>query len=258
MTSLSHSSPPSFLSLVEDIFRCWDPERFHRARTLAAAASARGIKGENNLARELEEEYGINGYFTNYGVHFAGRFFDAKRALYDGHVVPPIPAASPFDNVHKAQALLPDGIASGDAAPIVIATGRLHSKAVQVADAQRRKHRTRAPPLEQIAATATAAAAASSSPFSFLSRALSSRAIIAILVHAAIPPPYDAPAIVIGRLISFDADGNVLLQSACDDIGLRVGESLCAAARAAHLSLVFDKNTLTLILAARIVSISIL
>ncbi len=191
------SSHPPFPRLAEDALRCWAPERLPDLARLLAQA---GRGGEASLARTLERELGVPGYFSGgYALHFASRFFDAHAALYDAHFVPPEPAAAPFDNVHKAQALV------GDEAN---ATGRLHSRAVDQADADRHARRAarRVPPLDAL----SAAAAATSAPLAALLPAQRERALVRIICAA--PDAGGPPAVVRGRLVAFDGNGNLLVQ----------------------------------------------
>ena len=197
-------SHPPFSRLAEDALRCWAPERLPDFARLLAQA---GRGGEAALARTLERDLGIPGYFSGgYALHFASRFFDAHAALYDAHFVPPEPAAAPFDNVHKAQALV------GDAA---IATGRLHSREVDQADADRlvRRAARNVPPLDAL----SAAAAAASEPLAALLPAQRERAFVRILCTA---PDAGPPVVVRGRLVCFDADGNLLVQDPQSDTRL--------------------------------------
>lgn len=267
----------SLLSLVEDVFRCWDPSRLSSARSVVSAASAGGAAGEALLASSLERQYGIAGYFVNYGAHFAGRHFDARRALYDGNIVPPIPAASPFDNVHKAQAMLCGGRVV-DSDVNIVATGRLHTHAVAAADAQRRVRRPRVPPLHAIADAAVSASLAATdadahvavdatTPLSLLSRALlthgtTTTVTVALLINA--PAPYDAPAFLHGFLASFDAFGNILLRGAGAHVIFSRGDTfsrlIAQSARPTPPTAVNanTNNALTLIPAHRIILIAVL
>lgn len=246
-------SSTSLHLIIEDIYRCWAPERVDSARGVAAAAVAQGKAGVATLTRALEDEFGIPGYFANHAVHFSGRFFDARRALYDGNVIPPVPAATPFDNVHKAQVLLPGG-GDGEA---TVAIGRLHSDAVAADDAAR-KSRARGPrsqPLVDLAAAAVPDVLAS--PMAVLARAVTSGSpgdrTIALLISN---PRDEDPAYILGQLECFDADGNVLLSSAGPHTRLPRGMSFSRAIMAATPQFSLHPNaagTLTLIPAARIV-----
>ena len=108
-----------------DLLRCYAP---HLLPSLPALLDAQGAAA---LCASLEAQHGVPRYSSAlHAYHFSGRFFDPLRALYDAHFVPPVPAALPLDNVHKASALLPAPTAE------VALTGRLHGAAVEARDAE--------------------------------------------------------------------------------------------------------------------------
>eukprot|EP01138_Halocafeteria_seosinensis_P009440 gb/GECG01009648.1/.p1 GENE.gb/GECG01009648.1/~~gb/GECG01009648.1/.p1 ORF type:complete len:198 (+),score=21.93 gb/GECG01009648.1/:1-594(+) len=54
----------------------------------------------------LEQRYGVERWFDTYEYDFRCRFFNSARALYDPHVVPPLPNAPPLDNLAKTKLLV--------------------------------------------------------------------------------------------------------------------------------------------------------
>ncbi len=123
-------------SSLEDFFRVHDPARAASVPALLAALPAGGAAA---LTAALEREYAAPRFFELGAFDFSGRAFDARAALYDPHVVPPVPCAVPLDNVHKAGILLPPAAAAAAAASAAAAaaTGRLHGAGAEARDARR-------------------------------------------------------------------------------------------------------------------------
>ena len=79
------------------------------------------------------------GFFSLSAFNFLGSTFDARRALYDAHCVPPEPRAAPLDSVHKAQVLVLPELAD-----TAVRVGRVHNVDVQERDEQYRGGEARA------------------------------------------------------------------------------------------------------------------
>ena len=118
---------------LHDLFRLYDPARLPEAAALAESLAPAGAAAQAAALRSLEQRYSCPGFFAHSAYNFYGRSFDARAALYDPHVLPPLPCAVPLDNVHKASALLPPSAAAAAAAASA-ATGRLHGAEAEARD----------------------------------------------------------------------------------------------------------------------------
>jgi hypothetical protein len=120
---------------LHDLFRLYDPARLPEAAALAESLAPAGAAAQAAALRSLEQRYSCPGFFAHSAYNFYGRSFDARAALYDPHVLPPLPCAVPLDNVHKASVLLPgEGLEAGAAG--AAATGRLHGAEAAARDQQ--------------------------------------------------------------------------------------------------------------------------
>jgi hypothetical protein len=128
---------------LQDLFRLYDPGRLPEAGALAASLASAGAAAQAAALRSLEQRYSCPGFFAHSAYNFYGRSFDARAALYDPHVLPPLPCAVPLDNVHKASILLPrggkeglEGAGGGGGPAGAAATGRLHGAEAAARDQQ--------------------------------------------------------------------------------------------------------------------------
>ena len=103
------NGPQSEEELVAEFYRLHgslgirDPQE--HARFLVTKYSGRG----EELKLALEQHYGVPRWFDTYEYDFRCRFFNPSKALYDPHVVPPLPNTPPLDNLAKAKLLVGNG-----------------------------------------------------------------------------------------------------------------------------------------------------
>ena len=119
---------------LDDLLRLHAPA-LPRAAAPAQAAALGALAPPARAAAlaALEAQHSAPRFFALRPYNFYSRAFDARAALYDGHVVPPVPCAVPLDNVHKASALLPPSAAAAAAAASA-STGRLHGAEAEARD----------------------------------------------------------------------------------------------------------------------------
>ncbi len=144
--------PQGLEDLLRDFFRLYDPDRLPEVPALllrgddggagpgrkrrrpaavedgdtaaAASSSSSAPSPAALLVSELESAYGVPGALSPSLCRFnlGSRFFAPLPALYDRHLVPPVPHVRPLDNVHKAQLLVPKRAPSS-----LVKIGVLHS-----------------------------------------------------------------------------------------------------------------------------------
>ena len=119
---------------VGDLYRLHAPARTHEVPARAAALAALPAAALPAHLAALEAEHAAPRFFSHGAYNFLGRGFDARAALYDEHVVPPVPCAVPLDNLHKASILLPAAAGAAAAAAAPAATGRLHGAEAEARD----------------------------------------------------------------------------------------------------------------------------
>lgn len=141
-------TPGSLRDLLLDFYRQYDPPRLEYVDDIIAQHG----EDDEELCSFLEARYGAHGYFSRHEYNLCSRFFNPLKALYDGHVIPPVPTVRPLDNIHKAQVFLPRASAVGAAgqaqqaqqaqpqqqAPALVRFGVLHTDEVAAHDARYR------------------------------------------------------------------------------------------------------------------------
>ena len=120
---------------LEDFFRSYSPERLRDVPVYLG----KDPETHEALMRGLEDEFGAPRFFELSPYNFSGRGFDARAALYDGHLVPPVPTALPLDNLSKAAVLLPPSVQLelGETRAGSVATGKIHGAEAEFRDARR-------------------------------------------------------------------------------------------------------------------------
>ena len=120
--------PTSFGALLHDFYRIFRPDKLPHVGAIAAAHASQ----IDALIAHLEGKYAAPRFFSSYEYCFHSRYFDPRLALYNCNTVPPVLLARPLDNLHAAQALLPNSTVAAPA-------GVLHSDSVAQADRQYRE-----------------------------------------------------------------------------------------------------------------------
>jgi hypothetical protein len=181
---------------IADLFRLYDPNKLSSVVDLVAEFGG----DEEGLKARLEKAAGVPGFFAAQHLHFASRFFDAPRALYDESFVPPYPDARPLDNVSKAACLLP---ADGASRPLL---GKLHADMRGESDAAWWRGDVPATLLDWLAAALPPGPASAC-----LQPWVKEKARVRVLTRQASPDGGSNLCAWSGHIKGADADGNVLL-----------------------------------------------
>jgi hypothetical protein len=89
-------------ALIREFYRLFAP-----AKVAHVSEIMKRYGGDvDSLKLFLEESYGKPRWFSTYFLCWESRYFDATRALYDPHVVPPMPRVAPMDNLSRARTLV--------------------------------------------------------------------------------------------------------------------------------------------------------